>query len=65
MKTYAELKTWLAAQNYAQMAEIAASTGVSINTISKLRDGRVPNPRIGTVEPLMSYARRHRRKVAA
>ena len=65
MKTYDELKTWLAAQGWPEMAEIAAATGVSINVISKLRDGRVPNPRIKTVEPLMSYARKHRRKMAA
>lgn len=65
MKTYSDLVEWLATLDWPAMARVAADTGVSINVISKLRDGRVPNPRIKTVEPLMQYARRHRRRVPA
>ena len=61
MKTYSDLVAWLETLDWPAMTRVSADTGTSISVISKLRDGRVRNPRIGTVEPLMAYARRHRR----
>jgi len=62
MKNYSELRAWLASLGWPEMAQVAAATGISVNTISKLRDGRTPDPRISTVEPLMNYYERRRKK---
>ena len=59
------IKTNVDRHSYKQLESVAVSTGVPYGTLMKIKTGETDNPRIKTVQPLLDFFSRKKKRVAA